>query len=143
MVALSQDRNTPRLEGERRNGLVAAASLIYAGAIVLRDANGYLHEGHTATGMVGVGRAELRVDNRSGADGDEDLIYRPGIFRYANSAAADEITFADIGEVAFVVDDQTVAKTDGTGTRSPAGIIDDVDANGVWIRFDEALTKAS
>lgn len=143
MTALTTDRNTPRQDGELRHGLVAAASLIYAGSIVLRAADGYLHEGHTATGLVGVGRAEARVDNRLGADGDEDLTYRPGIFRFANSAGADEITFADIGEMAFVVDDQTVAKTDGTTTRSPAGIIDGVDANGVWIRFDEALTKAS
>ncbi|CUH67985.1 hypothetical protein TG4357_03322 [Thalassovita gelatinovora] len=60
-----------------------------------------------------------------------------------NSAAADEITIADIGNKAYAVDDQTVAKTDGTATRSPAGIIDDVDANGVWVRFDEALTNAS
>ena len=42
-----------------------------------------------------------------------------------------------------MVDDQTVAKTNGGNTRSPAGIIDSVDADGVWIRFDEALTKAS
>ncbi|PRZ48343.1 hypothetical protein [Tritonibacter scottomollicae] len=143
MTALTTDRNTPRHDGELRHGLVAAASLIYAGSIVLRAADGYLHEGHTATGLVGVGRAEARVDNRLGADGDEDLTYRPGIFRFANSAGADGITFADVGELAFVVDDQTVAKTDGTTTRSPAGIIDGVDANGVWVRFDEALTKAS
>lgn len=143
MPALNQDRNTPRLDGDLRHGLVAAASLIYAGAIVMRAADGYLHEGHTATGMVGVGRAEARVDNRLGVDGDEDLTYRPGIYKFANSAAADAITLAEIGDVAFVVDDQTVAKTDGGGTRSPAGIIDGVDADGVWVRFDEALTKAS
>lgn len=143
MPALNQDRNTPRLDGDLRHGLVAAASLIYAGAIVMRAADGYLHEGHTATGMVGVGRAEARVDNRFGVDGDEDLTYRPGIYKFANSAAADAITVAEIGDVAFVVDDQTVAKTNGGGTRSPAGIIDGVDADGVWVRFDEALTKAS
>ena len=27
-------------------------------------------------------------------------------------------------------------------TRSPAGIIEGVDALGVWVRFDEALTSA-
>ncbi|EEW59225.1 conserved hypothetical protein [Ruegeria sp. TrichCH4B] len=143
MTVLSSDRNTPRLDGDMRHGFVAGGSLIYAGAIVLRAADGYLHEGHTVTGMVGVGRAEERIDNRIGADGEEGLTYRPGIYKFANSAAADEITHADIGSLAYAVDDQTVAKTDGTGTRSPAGIIDGVDADGVWVRFDEALTKAS
>ena len=69
-------------------------------------------------------------------------IWVSGVFRYANSAAGDLIATADIGTVCYIVDDQTVAKTSATATRSPAGIVEDVDANGVWVRFDEALTRA-
>ncbi len=143
MTALAQDRNTPRLEGDIRQGDVAASVKIYAGAIVMRDAQGNLTKGATATGAIGVGRAEALVDNSTGAAGDLTLDYRPGVFRYANSAGADAIAKADIGAKVFIVDDQTVAKTDGTATRSPAGIVDNVDANGVWVRFDEALTRAT
>lgn len=143
MPALTADRNTPRMTGDDRQGAVAASTKIYAGAIVMRNATGYLTKGQTATGLVGVGRAEEQVDNSAGADGDLTLNYRPGIYRFANSAAADEITAADIGAKCYAVDDQTVAKTDGTGTRSPAGIVDNVDAHGVSVRFDEALTNAS
>ena len=143
MTALAQDRNTPRLEGDIRRGDVAASVKIYAGAIVMRDAQGNLTKGATATGAIGVGRAEALVDNSTGAAGDLTLDYRPGVFRYANSAGADAIAKADIGAKVFIVDDQTVAKTDGTATRSPAGIVDNVDANGVWVRFDEALTRAT
>ena len=35
---------------------------------------------------------------------------------------------------AYIVDDQTVAKTNGSSTRSAAGTIVDVDAQGVWVR---------
>lgn len=143
MPALNADRNTQQLVGNRRKGPVAAGTVIYAGSIVLRAPDGYLHEGHVASGMVGVGCAEERVNNGMGLAGDESLRYAIGTFQYANSAAADLITFADIGALAFVVDDQTVAKTNGGGTRSPAGVIEEVDAFGVWVRFDEALTKAS
>lgn len=143
MTALTQDRNTPRTEGDIRQGGVAASTLIYAGALVMRNAAGYIVKGQTATGLVGVGRAEERVDNSGGANGALTVNFRPGCYRYANSAAADEITIADIGAKCFAVDDQTVAKTDGTSTRSPAGIIEDVDAQGVWVRVDEALTNAS
>ena len=59
-----------------------------------------------------------------------------GNFCLANSAGADEITAADIGKVCYIVDNQTVAKTDGTATRSPAGIVDDVDDAGVWVNID-------
>lgn len=143
MTALAQDRNTPRAEGDIRRGSVAASTLIYAGALVMRNAAGYLIEGQTATGLVGVGRAEERVDNSAGANGALTVDYRPGVYRFANSASTDAIADADIGSLCYAVDDQTVAKTNGSNTRSPAGIVDHVDAHGVWVRVDEALTNAS
>ncbi|MDF2232180.1 hypothetical protein P2H44_06400 [Albimonas sp. CAU 1670] len=143
MTALTEGRNTPqRLPGDRA-GPVAASVLIHAGALVMRNAAGYLTKGATATGSVGVGRAEARVDNSSGSAGDATLTFRPGVFRFANSASTDEITIAEVGDVCFVVDDQTVAKTNGSSSRSPAGIVEDVDALGVWVRLDEALTKTA
>ena len=143
MAPLTKDRNTPRHQGDKRVGLLAAATTLFAGALVMRDAAGYLVEGQTATGLVGVGRSEARVDNADGAAGDLSAEYLPGVFAFANSASTDEITIADIGSVCFAVDDQTVAKTNGTSTRSPAGIVEAVDAQGVWVRLDEALTNAS
>jgi len=143
MTALTQGRNTPETIGDNRVGGIAATERLFVGAIVMRDAAGLLVAGQTATGLVGVGCASVETDNRLGADSDLSASYKPGTFRYANSTAADEITAADIGSVAYVVDDQTVAKTDGTATRSAAGFIDNVDAQGVWVRFDEALTNAA
>jgi hypothetical protein len=59
---------------------------------------------------------------------------QPGIFRWQNSASADAIAKAEIGDDCFIVDDQTVAKTNGTNTRSVAGKVVQVDAQGVWVR---------
>ncbi|WP_255564463.1 hypothetical protein [Mameliella sp. CS4] len=143
MAALTADRNTARFEGDIRQGDVAASTVIYAGALVMRDASGNLVEGQTATGLVGAGRAEERVDNSAGSAGDLTCDYRPGIYRFANSSAADEITKAEIGDVCYAVDDQTVAKTDGSGTRSPAGIVAGLDSNGVWVLMDEGATAAA
>jgi hypothetical protein len=140
-MALTQDRNTPRREGDILSLAMAASQLIYAGAIVMRNASGYAQKGATALNLVGVGRAEERVDNSAGSAGDKLVRVRPGVYRFANSTSGDAITIADIGKPCFVVDDQTVAKTDGTGTRSIAGFIADVDAQGVWVEFDEAMAK--
>lgn len=140
MTALAQDRNTPRLEGDIRRGGMAASVLVYAGAIVMRNSSGYLTKGATATGLVGVGRAEERKTGGASAN-DETLLYRPGVYRYANSASGDAITIAEIGKPCFVVDDQTVAKTDGSAARSIAGFIVDVDAQGVWVEFDEVRAQ--
>lgn len=142
MVALTTERNTRLRIGDLRVEPVAATVKIWNGSLIMRNAAGFLTKGATATGCVGVGRAEKTVDN-TGAAGAATVEYRVGVFLFANSAAADLITIADIGRVCFIVDDQTVAKTDGTATRSRAGIVDGVEANGaVWVRCDEALARA-
>jgi hypothetical protein len=140
MVALTADRNTPELEPGERVGFLGATQTIFNGSILMRNAAGDLIKGATATGAFGVGRAEDNgVSTTAGVTAQR---YRPGTYRFANSSAGDLIAKADIGNVCYIVDDQTVAKTNGTSTRSPAGIIDGVDALGVWVRFDEALTRA-
>jgi len=135
MVALTEGRMTPFRDGDLRNFPVAASAVIYAGAMVAINATGYLVPASTSTTLKVVGRAEAEVDNASGADGALSCETRTGIFQYANSAAADLIARSDIGANCYAVDDQTVAKTDGTTTRSVAGKIFDVDAQGVWVQF--------
>ena len=140
MVALTADRNTPELEPGERVGVLGASQTIFNGSILMRNASGHLIKGAVATGSFGVGRAEDNgVSTTAGVTAQR---YRPGTFRFANSSAGDLIAVADIGAACYIVDDQTVAKTNGTNTRSPAGIIDGVDAQGVWVRMDEALTRA-
>jgi hypothetical protein len=82
-----------------------------------------------------MGRAKETVDNSSGSAGDLNVEIEKGIFRFANSSSTDEITRADIGSNCYIVDDQTVAKTSGSSTRSVAGKIFDVDSLGVWVDF--------
>ncbi|WP_420132615.1 hypothetical protein [Rhodopseudomonas sp.] len=136
MTALTADRNTPRLEGDMKQG-PADAVKIFAGAMVMRNAAGYITKGQTALGLRGCGRAERFVDNSGGSAGDEVVDYRGGAFRFANSASTDEITKADIGKFCYAVDDQTVAKTNGASTRSIAGVVAGVDSLGVTVCFDE------
>jgi len=135
MTALATDRNTPRIDGDLFDYPVLAAAKIFAGAIVVLDAAGWAKPAVTATGLVPVGRAEKLADNTGGANGAITVTARRGVFRYANSAAGDQITQAEIGDTCYLVDDQTVAKTDGTATRSAAGKVEHVDTVGVWVRI--------
>ena len=140
MVALTEGRNTPELSGPEREGLLGATQTIFVGSILMRNAAGHLIKAAVALGSTGVGRAEKA--GASTTAGVTAQRYRPGTHRFANSTAGDLIVTADIGAACYIVDDQTVAKTNGAATRSAAGIIDGVDALGVWVRFDEALTRA-
>lgn len=133
-MALAKNRNTPAREGDLVSDPVKAATTIYAGALVCLDASGWAVPGSTATTLTARGRAEELVDNSSGANGDKSVTVRRGVFQFANSGS-DAIDRADIGGTAYIVDDETVAATDGTGTRSAAGKIVDVDDLGVWVEI--------
>ncbi|MES2754886.1 MAG: hypothetical protein V4659_09500 [Pseudomonadota bacterium] len=133
MAALAADRNTPRAEGEVEGHPVKGATRIFAGALVCLDAAGWAVPGATAATLTALGRAEAGANNAAGTNGDVLANVRRGTFRWGNSAAGDAITRADIGKPAYVVDDQTVAKTTGGATRSLAGTIRNVDAQGVWV----------
>lgn len=136
MTAITTERDTQRRNGDRAAYPVLAATKVLAGTLVVLTAAGYAQGGAVATTLKAVGVADETVDNTAGASGDLNVNVRnDGWFRFANSAAGDLITIADIGASAYVVDNQTVAKTDGTGTRSVAGKIRGVDAVGVWIEF--------
>lgn len=132
-MALSADRNTPEKDGVLRHVGVAADAVCHAGGLACRSATGFATPGATATTLKALGRFEEAVDNTGGADGAVTVKVKKGVFRFANSAAGDEITAADIGNDCYIVDDETVAKTDGAATRSIAGKVYDVDAQGVWV----------
>lgn len=133
-MALAADRNTPwRTLDLEIYAPIAAAVKVFAGALVMLDASGDATPGAVATGQIPLGRAREQVDNSGGSAGDLSLTVEAGVFRWQNSAAGDAITRAEIGDVCYIVDDETVAKTDGTSTRSKAGLIVDVDSLGVWV----------
>lgn len=133
MPPLAADRNTPMKDGGLIGVSVAANAKIYAGAIVVANANGYATPGSTATTLTYLGRAESFVDNTGGADGAKTVqVRRKMAFRFAN-AAADLVTQAEFGKTCYIVDDLTVAKTNGGNTRSAAGKVVGVEADGVWV----------
>lgn len=140
MAALTDNRNTPERIGDVLKEPVTN-QLVYSGSMVARNATGHIAKGATSTTLIGVGRAEERVDNSGGSAGAVSITYRKGVFRFDNSASGDLITIADIGKVCWMVDDQTVARTSATNTRSRAGVVRNVDAQGVWVEFDEALAR--
>ncbi|MGZ8238286.1 MAG: hypothetical protein ACXWTY_10505 [Methylobacter sp.] len=130
-MSLNKDRNTPSRDGVEVVHPVAATKKIYVGALAVLNATGYAEPGSTATTLTAIGRAEEQVDNSSGADGALTITVRRGAFRFSNHA--DAVTRTEIGKSCYIVDDQTVAKTDGTGTRSVAGKVIDLDSAGVWV----------
>jgi hypothetical protein len=134
MTALTAARNTPERTGAILGFPVKGSTKAIQGGLAVLNA-GYAAPGTTATGLVALGRFEETVDNTAGADGALNVTVKAGTFKFANSASADLIAQADVGATCYIVDDQTVAKTNGSSTRSAAGKVVAVDADGVWVKL--------
>lgn len=132
MAALTGNKPTPKLDESLDAIPVKAATTIFGGALVANDTTGYAVPGSTALGLVARGVAKQKADNSAGASGDIKVVADPGIFKMKNHGA-DLVVQADNGKDCYIVDDQTVAKTDGTGTRSRAGKVVSVDSDGVFV----------
>jgi len=139
MAALSQARNTAELHVgalhysfERE---VASDNTVYAGGIAAQNSSGKAVPASDTANLVVLGRAEATV----GAG--EKVLIRTGVFLFDNGTSSEELTAADIGAAAFIVDDHTVGKVGGTN-KIPAGIVIDVTADGVAVEITPAALKA-
>ena len=139
MAALSQARNTAELHVgaihynfERE---VASDNTVYAGGIAAQNSSGKAVPASDTANLVVLGRAEGTV----GAGGK--VVIRTGVFLFDNGTSSEELTAADIGGAAYIVDDHTVGKVGGTN-KIPAGIVVDVTADGVAVEITPAALKA-
>ena len=130
-MALTHDRSTPEREGKLLVLPMAASTAIYAGALVAVNGDGYAVPGSTATGLTAAGRAEEYKTNGTTA-GTETVAVRRGVFKFAN-LEADPVTKPLA--TCYIADDQTVAATSGTNTRSAAGKVLAIETDGVWVEI--------
>lgn len=132
MVALTQDRHTPYQDATCVSLLVKAGVVIYAGSIVCIDSTGYAVPGATAPDLTYVGRAEEQVSAVGKANGEVSITVRRKLaFRWDSDGSINQ---ARLFQTAYIVDDQTLVWSDGTGTRSAAGKVVAIEPGGiVWI----------
>ncbi|MBL4785260.1 MAG: hypothetical protein JKY49_07515 [Cohaesibacteraceae bacterium] len=130
---LTKKREVQRRGGDRFSLPMAAATIIHGGALVVLD-GGLAKPGYTATGLVAKGVSEGFFDNKGTDAALRADVRSEALFAFDNKAD-DPVVYADIGNDCYIHDDHTVAKTDGTGTRSIAGVVRDVDGGIIWISF--------
>jgi hypothetical protein len=109
--------------------------VIQQGGQVQINAAGFAVPATATAANITIGMAKASVNNTGGANGALTVDVDRGVFRFGNSAAADLIARTEISSTVYVVDDQTVAKTNSGGTRPAAGKCFDVDASGVWVEY--------
>ena len=131
MTALAANRKSPYLLGdwaETQKRDIVNDGVMYSGGIVAVDYLAEAHPGADTLGLRVIGVNETaKIDN---ADDGEEILPEKRIYRLGNSTTY-PLTIANIAQVCYVEDDQTVAG-DSTN-RVAAGIVFDVDSTGVWV----------
>lgn len=106
MAAATADRDDKRRDDLSLDFPLAAVK-VYKGTLLSVNSAGYATPATDTAGETVIGVAEETVDNSGGAAGDENVrVYRTGSFELAYGAGdADQ---ADVGQLVYVTDDQTV-----------------------------------
>lgn len=129
--ALTAARDTAARTGVDVSVGMASNTVIYAGSLVAINTSGYAVPASDTAGYKVIGRAQATVDNSGTAgNGALSINVRRGVFLWANG---DSFTIADVGNLAYVEDDQTVQKAASATHDVVAGIIIDVESDGVWV----------
>lgn len=131
MAALTKDRPTKRRAQGSHSDPVAAAAVIFSGALVVLNATHFAEPATAATGLRVRGVATHPSNNSTGADGNGTIETKTGAHFFKNAGDVDR---SHIGSIAYISDDQTVTAA-STGS-SAVGRIEDVETNGVWVFID-------
>jgi hypothetical protein len=113
-----------------RTVLLKANAKVFKGCLVASDATGWGIAPGVATGLVVAGIALADADNTGGANGALSVDVLMGEAYLNSDGTVDQTNF---NKSVFVTDDNTVAKADGTGTRSAAGNCTGFDSGGAWV----------
>lgn len=133
-MALTKGRKTAKaaLPGKLTAGIVAGVTCFQGGLAIL--ASGYARPGRQGQGADNTAKAAdaatyraagVFTETKTGgaANGDVTIDIEEGPWLFKNSAAGAAITIAEIGKPCFIIDDETVAKTNPNSTRAVAGVV--------------------
>lgn len=134
MTALAADRKTrSKTTGRSFTGDVAATTVIYKGAMVARNAAGYIVPASDTANLTVVGVAMEKVDNSAGANGAKTVNIETGVFEFGNAGGA--IVQASKHTACYVSDDNSVTTAAVAASDIKAGTVDAFTTTTVWVRI--------
>ncbi len=142
MAALTTDRKL-RLQGEIRRTFsadLAAATTIYAGALVAKNASGYVVPASDAAAIKVIGFALEQVVN-SGAAGAKSITVGTGVIECLNASGA--IVQAGMHALCYVADDQSVSTAAAMTNDVIAGRVVAFTTTKVFVDVDPAFAGLS
>ena len=119
-MALAAAKEIVEQEGKLLSLPVVGSDIIYKGALVKIDANGFLAPCAPEAGSNFAGIAYETVDNSAGASGAKNCrVITEGVFDLLVSGLAQ----TDVGSKVYATDDEVVTITEGTTSKQIVGTI--------------------
>ncbi len=125
-------------DADRKDGIlitypVAGNGIVYKGALVCLDSDGYLTPGEDYQGYKFVGVSYEKADNADGTDGDATArVWKIGMYVFNTDFTADQ---EDVGIEVYIVDDNTVSRSTTYGITSGT-IAEVISPSSVRVRID-------
>jgi hypothetical protein len=134
LMTVSSSYDARRKDGALvRYPLGAGVHIRKGGLLTVAAATGLAQPASDTAGVVFIGAAYEEADNTGGAAGAISVrVLKTGVFTYAKTAAVQ----ADVGKVAFVVDDVTVSTAATADSVACGTVVGVPDALTVQIRID-------
>lgn len=130
MAALTKDRQTEKKITGLKSYPVAASTKIYAGSLVALNSGGYAVPAADAASLRVVGVAKAQADNTSGANGAIMVNVESDILARFNASS---ITQAMVGQVMYVVDDNTFDDVVGTNGIKAGRLAEFISSTEGWL----------
>ena len=120
---------------------MTASTTIYTGALVAINPAGFAVPAAATASFVVVGIAT--ETKKTGVGGADKIVVRCGMIAKLKhtAVAANKIARADVGNAAYVVDDESVGDNGGA-VDIIAGMVVAFDADGVWVDLNRAPVAA-
>lgn len=124
-MSLADGRDLMERDGKYFCFPVAAARLVTQGSLVMMNTTtGCVESVSTPVGTgtwIAVGRAETVSDNRTGANGEQSVRIKRGIFALKTDSAVGR---SSMGAAVYAIDEQTVSLSTATGRFKVGTIVD-------------------
>ena len=133
MPPATAERNTDRKDFGHKAYPVMTNVRIFKGTLVAINATGFAVPATNAANQRVVGVADHGANNNPGASGALQVVVREGLYRFVASS----ITQAMVGQMMYVVDDQTFDDVIGTAAIKAGRLVEFISTTEGWIHVKE------
>ena len=150
MTALQANRDTRRMGDsavpELKSYPMTDNMHCFSGGLVGKDSAGRARPmtlAATTATCLGVAQAEADNTVSGHSAGGIQVSVRQGVFKFTDGAVGGALAASDVGSPCYASDDATVNKTSNGSTYAIAGIVQQVDTDGVWVQVGLAGLSGS